>query len=231
MSHDSHRLHLWVHDTICIVCTILFSNHSPALCHHSGDCIGILFLILLLCPAGVIVDNLKGDMSELMHFPSVKFPGLKMYECKNDKNQVWVLLWIIWRVICLSSGAVQPSGKRRRKVQLEIKRTNANISVSRGKCTIFTRIAFLHFKESCRSVQWGFVQYVKLIFSLFKSGGGGGGSDMAPIWSWLSCSISLNCHKYFSDTSNIFVPMWLLGSRLGADMIATWRRYDSATYC
>ena len=58
-----------------------------------------------------------------------------------------------------------------------------------------------------------------------------GGSDMAPIWSWLSCSISLNCHKYFSDTSNIFVPMWLLGSRLGADMIATWRRYDSATYC
>ena len=58
-----------------------------------------------------------------------------------------------------------------------------------------------------------------------------GGSDMAPIWSWLSCSISLNCHKYFSDTSNIFVPMWLLGSRLGADMIATWRRYDWHLAC
>ena len=115
-------------------CIILFPNYSPALCHHSGDCIGILLLILLLCPPGVIVDNLKGDMSEL--------------RCRAT----------FW--------------KRRRKVQLEIKRTNANISVSRGKCTIFTRIAFLHFKESCRSVQWGFVQYVKLIFSLFKSGGG-----------------------------------------------------------
>ena len=98
VSHDSHRLHLWVHDTICIVSTILFSNHSPALCHHSGDCIGILLLILLLCPPGVIVDNLKGDMSEL--------------RCRAT----------FW--------------KRRRKVQLEIKRTNANISVSRGKCTI-----------------------------------------------------------------------------------------------
>ena len=64
-SHDSHRLHLWVHDTICII--YFPSIYSPALCHHSGDCIGILLLILLLCPPGVIVDNLKGDMSELRY--------------------------------------------------------------------------------------------------------------------------------------------------------------------
>ena len=114
----------WLHRN-----TFAHFDSLPARCY----CFFCCFFWLIFW-TGVIVDNLKGDMSEL--------------RCRAT----------FW--------------KRRRKVQLEIKRTNANISVSRGKCTIFTRIAFLHFKESCRSVQWGFVQYVKLIFSLFKSGGG-----------------------------------------------------------
>ena len=126
---------------------------------------------------------------------------------------------MIWRVICLSSGAVQPSGK----VQLEIKRTNANISVSRGKCTIFTRIAFLHFLKRAVDQYNGDLFNMSNRFFLFSN------LEVAPMWLWgfrHGANMIMALMQYFSQLSQVF--LWYV-KHICADVIArkqTWRRYD-----